>query len=609
MKIGTTLFKKILILITVVLILSLTVAMSINFYMAKNHYDKNLDDEMLFLSAYYKKELNKCIKNKIKNLENILNSREFDVYGYTLQDKLIKELFKNYSNIFPNIYFLTQQNTIVTYDESTEESFLAKSTELDLEILKENPNEILVSDIHYNELLKKPVITFSILKRNYFNEDIGIIFAIVPIDNFVNKYHIKLKKHFTIRIVDKNRYIASSSKSGEVMTKLQIDNNLQQEGKFHAKVMEEDSCSYLIKANYGDIIISYPHKKFHELVNSYILINLLIYGVIIIIAFIITFIFSRSLTNPLKLLLDKISEYSQGNFDKKIELNTNDEIAVVTNSFNQLGKELADKRAELLDINKNLEIKIANEVKKNIEKEHLLMKKSKLASMAELMDAVAHQWKQPLSVISITSSNLKLQNELTGKLSTELINKIADSIDLQVSHLVETIDEFRKFFRPNENKERVSLKKLVKSVLEINSNLLISNQIKTVVNVDKEIKYDILQAEFKHVFINFISNAKDAFIENKIVDRKLIFSACENESNIVITVTDNAGGISEGIINTIFDANITTKENTQGTGIGLYMSKQIVEKLNGIITVENIEFNTNENKQKGAKFKIILPKI
>ena len=251
---------------------------------------------------------------------------------------------------------------------------------------------------------------------------------------------------------------------------------------------------------------------------------------------------------------------------------------------------------------------MAKEVEKNIQKEHLLMEKSKLASIAGIMDAVAHQWKQPLSVISLTSSNLRLQNEIKDTVPKELIDRTAKDIDLQIRHLIETVDEFRKFFRADGKKELVSFKKLIESVLQINKSLLNMNNIDVIVDVDKDLKYEIFQAEFKHVFINFINNTKDAFIQNNIKNRKLIFNFFENDSTVTITVTDNAGGIPEEIINTIFDANITTKANGQGTGIGLYMSKQIIEKLNGTLSVENIEFSHNGVPQKGAKFKIILPK-
>ncbi len=604
----TTLFKKILIIVTAILILSLTVAISVNIYMTKNNYDKNIKDEMHFLSIYYNKELKHYIQTQVDNLDHIVNSREFDSYAYNLQDKLIKELFKNYSDVFPNIYFIMKDDSVISYKEYPIPAHLFEKKEQNMKKFKENPNKIFVSDIEYCDLLKRPVIALSILKRNYFGEDIGIFFAVVPIDSFIHRSYIELNKDFRIRIIDKKGYIASSSNVTEIMKKLSMQEVVKKQNMHQSKLMEEESWYDLTKTPYGDIIISYPHKYFQELVNSYIQMNIFIYVIILFIAFFIIFIFSKSLTNPLEYLLNQIEEYSQGNYTKKIKLKTNDEISLLAESFNSLGNELENKRNELLDINKNLEERVAKEVEKNIQKEHLLMEKSKLASIAGIMDAVAHQWKQPLSVISLTSSNLRLQNEIKDTVPKELIDKTAKDIDLQIRHLIETVDEFRKFFRTDGKKELVSFKKLIESVLQINKSLLNMNNIDVIVDVDKDLKYEIFQAEFKHVFINFINNTKDAFIQNNIKNRKLIFNFFENDSTVTITVTDNAGGIPEEIINTIFDANITTKANGQGTGIGLYMSKQIIEKINGTLSVENIEFSHNGVQQKGAKFKIILPK-
>ncbi len=593
---------------TIVLMLSLTAAVSVNIYMTKSNYDKGIRDEIKFLTTYYEREFNNYIENQVQNLEHVINSREFDTYLYNVQDKLIKELFKNYHDSFPIIYFITKENGIVTNSKYPVSKVLMQKKDEYSKKLYENPNHIFVSSIEYSELLKKPVVIFSVLKRNYFNENIGMFFSMSPIDSFVPSTYMELKKDFTIRVIDNNGYIASSSKANEIMKKLQYEDTLKANTLFKSTVMDEKSCCYIKETAYGKIIITYPSSDFKELISSYIQINIIIYLIILLIAFILTFIFSKSVTKPLEYLLHQIEEYTKGNYTKKIKLQTNDEISVLANSFNSLGNELELKRAELLDINKNLERKVAKEVEKNLHKEQLLMKKSRLASIAGIMDAVAHQWKQPLSVIRISSSNLKFQNELEGEVSSELINKTTDDIELQIEHLLETIDEFRKFFRPDEKKEIVSLKKLIESVLQINSNMLMNNKINITVDIDEDIQYDIFLAEFKHVFINFINNARDAFIENNIKDRKLIFNCCENDSNITISVTDNAGGIPKEIIDTIFDANITTKKDGKGTGIGLYMSKQIVEKINGVLSVENVKFNLDGEQQKGARFKIILIK-
>ncbi len=256
-----------------------------------------------------------------------------------------------------------------------------------------------------------------------------------------------------------------------------------------------------------------------------------------------------------------------------------------------------------------LSIGTTQDITADKEKDILIEKQSKLAAMGEMMDAIAHQWKQPLNVISMIISNLKVEAVLGDEpISQEQIDDTENDIMEQINHLVETIDEFRKFFRPNRQLEQVSLKKLIQDVINLESNLLNSNHIETAVYDKENIEYNLISTEFKHVIINFISNAKDAFIENDITEKKLIFNIFKTNSHIIITATDNAGGIPENIINTVFNVNVTTKSEGKGTGIGLYISKQIIDKINGTLYVKNIE-SDNSDIGKGAQFTIELPLI
>ena len=256
-----------------------------------------------------------------------------------------------------------------------------------------------------------------------------------------------------------------------------------------------------------------------------------------------------------------------------------------------------------------ISIGTAQDITVDKEKDILIEKQSKLAAMGEMMDAIAHQWKQPLNIISIMINNLKIEALLgDGTISQEQIDETEKDITEQITHLIETIDEFRKFFRPNGNLELVNLKKVILDVINLENNILNANNIQTIVNEEENIEYNLIPTEFKHVIINFISNAKDAFIENNILERKLIFSISKTNTNIVITITDNAGGIPEQILDTIFNANVTTKAEGKGTGIGLYISKQIIEKIDGKLTVKNIILD-NTDSEKGARFTIELPLI
>ena len=265
------------------------------------------------------------------------------------------------------------------------------------------------------------------------------------------------------------------------------------------------------------------------------------------------------------------------------------------------------KQLEKVEVlNNTLNERVEVEVSKNLEKEKFILKQSKMAAMGEMIDAIAHQWKQPLSVIGLTMSSLKLQTDLFDNVDKVTIVKTSTDVIEQVDHLVETIDEFRQFYRPNVKKEHIEIASVINSVLEISKKMIYSNTIAVEIIDNDRLKYDLIPTEFKHVILNLIGNAKDAFVENKIENRKITINIYQTETKINISVEDNAGGIPEHIINKVFESNFTTKEEEKGTGIGLYMSNQIIQKLDGKIKVKNIRHNVSS---KGCRFIIELPLV
>ena len=228
--------------------------------------------------------------------------------------------------------------------------------------------------------------------------------------------------------------------------------------------------------------------------------------------------------------------------------------------------------------------------------EQFMIQQSKMAVMGEMMDAVAHQWKQPLNIISLKSDFL-YETSIDGiDITNEMINKCNLGVKQQVSHLVNTLDEFRNFFRPNKNITTTTYKELVDRVMLLMKDNLIKHQVQIEINLDDSIKLQLFPNEFKHVLINIINNAIEAFKENHIEDRKLIFNTTLKNGNKILNIIDNAGGIHNDIIDKIFSQNFTTKE--KGTGVGLYLSLQIIQKIGGNISVKNIDG--------GAKFSIEL---
>jgi len=217
----------------------------------------------------------------------------------------------------------------------------------------------------------------------------------------------------------------------------------------------------------------------------------------------------------------------------------------------------------------------------------MLKQQSKMAAMGEMMDAVAHQWKQPLNALSMYSEIIKSDFD-DGTVDKAYVDQFRDDIQLQIDHMVNTLDEFRTFFRPNKEHEVFSLLSVIHSVLFLTKDDLLKNAITVNIEQKDHIDVDGSANEFKHLLLNIINNAKDAFIENNIENRTITIRLLSNSEGQSIEIEDNAGGIPHTIINDIFKANVTSKAKHKGTGIGLYMSTQIATKHNATLSVENM---------------------
>lgn len=240
------------------------------------------------------------------------------------------------------------------------------------------------------------------------------------------------------------------------------------------------------------------------------------------------------------------------------------------------------------------------------EKENMLVQQSKMATMGEMIASIAHQWRQPLSSISVTSTGVKMQKELEI-LDDTMLNEAMDSIHHNVKYLSQTIDDFRHFFNPKKCEIFFNLSEVFAKCMRLIQAQLQNHEI-TIVEDIEPVQIKGSENELLQVLINLINNAKDQLILKK-VESKVIFFKVKKEKHIaVITITDNAGGVPKEYIEKIFDPYFTTKEENNGTGIGLYMSKNIIQNnMGGQLTVHN-ETVEHENKSYvGASFIIKLP--
>ncbi len=238
--------------------------------------------------------------------------------------------------------------------------------------------------------------------------------------------------------------------------------------------------------------------------------------------------------------------------------------------------------------------------------EQMLHHQAKLAAMGEMIENIAHQWRQPLSVISSAVTGMQLQRELNISDPNDEIKSLI-LINQSAQYLSKTIDDFRNFLKTDKIKSDVDIKDIIERSLGLLSSKLKNRDITIIKNLE-EISVLGIENELLQVIMNLISNSKDA-LEDKHIDKKMIFIDVFKEGlDAIILIKDNAGGINKDIISRIFEPYFTTKHKSQGTGIGLYMSEEIIKNhMEGTISCTNTTYTYDSNKYTGAMFKITLP--
>ncbi|WP_207563206.1 PAS domain-containing sensor histidine kinase [Sulfurimonas aquatica] len=234
-------------------------------------------------------------------------------------------------------------------------------------------------------------------------------------------------------------------------------------------------------------------------------------------------------------------------------------------------------------------------------KDEIMFAQSRQAAMGEMIGMIAHQWRQPITSIAMGANNI-IVDSILGNIDKDSLNKLATDIVEQTQHLSKTIDDFRDFFKPNKEHDDVNVCSVIEETLSIIGTSLVNNNIKIIKEFNSQSTISTFSRELLQVYINILKNAKEALLENKIEDAKIIITVTEDENNIITTVCDNGGGVKPELLTKIFEPYFTTKEELNGTGLGLYMSNIIVTKhLKGTLQVKNSD--------DGACFMLKLPKV
>ena len=256
-----------------------------------------------------------------------------------------------------------------------------------------------------------------------------------------------------------------------------------------------------------------------------------------------------------------------------------------------LEQKVKEQTKQLKELNKTLEKRVIEEITKNEEKQKLLFWQSRMASLGQMLANIAHQWRQPLTELNLTLFNMKKASIHNNEKKVDELYKESKTL---ISSMSSTIDDFTNFFNPQKEKKSFEIKDAINEALIILRKVIELENIH--IQIDVPINYKVIGVsnELSQVIINLIQNSKDAFIQNDIKNKTIIITLKEelilDKKYALLEIKDNAGGISDENLEKIFEPYFTTKHKSQGTGLGLFMSKMIIEKsLEGELSHKNCD--------------------
>ena len=507
------------------------------------------------------------------------------------------------------------------------------------ETVKLKENEIYISNVDLNQEYKTvetPIVPTIRVSVPIYNKD--EIFGILVINansnklfNLVNKESAEGKRIYLVNEEGDYLYNKESKKmfGFEYGKELIIQKEFKIEPILSNRVDElslytKDDLALSAKKIFLDenrfiVFVKTATNKFlNEQSQKYK--NQMFIYIILVIFFIVlvTAAITRYIALPIIILTRKAKRVSDSKGEVSVdfkEIKSNDEIGELSRSLeimvenlleskkeislfaSSLEYQVAFKTEELQELNKDLEEKVQVGIEENRTKDTLLAQQTKLASMGEMIGSIAHQWRQPLNSLHINIEMLEEDYEdklINEKYLEEFIHKNTQTLQF----MSKTIDDFRNFFKVDKDKVDFDVRKKITNTLTIQSAQFKNYNIEVNLN-DETFKANGYPGEFQQVILNIVNNSKDAMVEQNIEHGKIDIFVEVKEGVGIITIEDNAKGIPQDVIDRVFEPYFTTKEQGKGTGIGLYMSKMIIEKnMSGKLNVKN--------GKNGAIFTIIL---
>lgn len=552
-----------------------------------------MDDYIKYKKTTQKQIMNEKIKKRVEIAYDIILNKYNTYTGIASNKEIKKDLIQiRFEN---NTYYFVledRKKTIIPYLYPINKKL-------------EHQNIIDIESKEHQNFLQKYRKTFRKLNEGFIQylfkkpnssikyEKISYIKKFEPFNWLVGygKYKSDIDKQIKEEVVNRVEFIKNSSKQTIVIynkdlknitrTKLEnfvlTDLKLHIERKFNLKDFEK--INFYWTKNYEKLIAYKLIKDWNWIILTSIDLKNLENSIIdvlgtkkneedkflnnsIKIAFLVI-LFGSLLT----LLLSKKIEM----IFKKYKTNIESQKCALKNMNATLESKVNEKTKELEKLNMRLKDKVDEEVLKNRKKDQMLFNQSKMASMGEMIGNIAHQWRQPLSTISTAASgmSIKIDYELASK---EELKKDLEIIVDTTQYLSHTIEDFRSFFKPTKEKEKFSLVKLIKKDINIMNSAFKNNFIEVVYEFE-DVELNTIQNELTQSILNILTNAKDALTQNSSKNRLIIMKNFIKGSFVFITIQDNGGGIDEKIMDKIFEPYFTTKHQSQGTGIGLYMTR------------------------------------
>jgi PAS domain S-box-containing protein len=276
-------------------------------------------------------------------------------------------------------------------------------------------------------------------------------------------------------------------------------------------------------------------------------------------------------------------------------------VAERTAELSETVERLQDEITERINIGQALQLETTERINVQAElreKELLLLQQSRLAAMGEMIGNIANQWRQPLNLLGLLAQDLSMTYK-KGEFSPEYFDTTVKKVLETIRHMSRTIDDFRNFFKPYKEKVEFRVLEVVEKTISLLEGSLNAQEIRTAVVAKSDPVVNGYPNEFSQVLLNIMVNARDALMTRQATDPTITIEVGAEGGRCVVTITDNAGGIPEEIIDKIFDPYFTTKGPDKGTGVGLFMSKTIVEKnMDGSLSARNVG--------DGAQFRIVI---